>query len=84
MAGQEQSSASADVSKTRPATENIRDLTDSTRQLFQAGEQVTRNLEELERRAEHATDWRTQIVERPWIAAGIAVLCGVVLWRVLR
>ncbi|MGH9583346.1 MAG: hypothetical protein ACRD4O_10455 [Bryobacteraceae bacterium] len=59
-------------------------MTDSTRQLFQAGERVTRNLEELERRAERATDWRRQIANRPWVAAGLVALCGVVLWRVFR
>lgn len=84
MAEQQMAAAAGAGSETRSATENIHELTDSTRQLFQAGERVTRNLEELERRAERATDWRTQIVNRPWIAAGLAVLCGVVLWRVFK
>jgi hypothetical protein len=84
MADEQQKSVPIGAPKSRPATENIRELTDSTRQLFQAGERVTRNLEELERRAERATDWRTQIATRPWITAGLAVLCGVALWRVFR
>ncbi|MGH9609042.1 MAG: hypothetical protein ACRD34_05140 [Bryobacteraceae bacterium] len=77
MAEQEQSG-------TRPATENIRDLTESTRELFQAGERVTSNLEELERRAQRATDWRAQLAKGSWIPAAFVVVCGIVLWRVFR
>lgn len=68
----------------RPATENIRDLTESTRQLFQAGERVTRNLEELENRAHRAADWRAQLAGGAWIPAAFFVVCGIVLWRVFR
>lgn len=71
-------------SEPRPALENIRDLTESTRQLFQAGERVTRNVEELERRAQRATDWRAQLAKGSWIPAAFVLVCGVVLWRVFR
>lgn len=70
--------------ESRPASENIRDLTDSTRQLFQAGERVTRNLEEIERRAQRATDWRAHLAKGSWIPAAFVVVCGIVLWRAFR
>jgi hypothetical protein len=76
--------AEQDQPGARPASENIRDLTDSTRQLFQAGERVTANLEEIERRAQRATDWRAQLAKGSWIPAAFVAVCGIVLWRVFR
>jgi ElaB/YqjD/DUF883 family membrane-anchored ribosome-binding protein len=65
-------------------TDAVRNITEAGRDLFNAGERIAENLDTLERRVEHATDWRAWVADRPWTAVGAAVLAGVLLWRVLR
>ncbi len=75
-----QTSAPSDQS----VTGAVHDITDASRQMFQAGERIAANLDTLERRVEHATDWRAQLQERPWLLVVGAVLGGVLLWRIFR
>jgi hypothetical protein len=69
---------------TRSATENIRELTDSSRQLFAAGEQLTSNLNELEQRVERALDWRSKLGDHALLLAGVALAASVLLWRAIK
>ncbi|HLH40505.1 MAG TPA: hypothetical protein VKX39_15245 [Bryobacteraceae bacterium] len=69
----------------QPSTaEAIRDITESTRQAFAASERIAADLETLERRFKHATDWRARIEENPLWLAGAAVIGGIILWRIFR
>ncbi len=65
----------------RSVSENIHELTESTRALFAAGERLTENLTELEEKAHRATDLKYQISQRPWLIPVLAVAGGVVGWR---
>lgn len=67
--------------QSRSVTENIRDLTESTKELFVAGQKLTDNLNELEQRVERATDWHYQLSKNLWVIAGVAVAGGIVLLR---
>jgi len=69
---------------TRSATENIRELTDASRQLFAAGERMTSNLNELEQRVERALDWRSRLGDHALLLAGIGLAASVLLWRALK
>ncbi len=66
----------------RSATQNIRELAESSKQLFAAGEKLTENLTELEQKVEHATDLSYQISSRPWLVPVVAVAGGVLGWWV--
>jgi hypothetical protein len=65
----------------RSATDNFKELTQAGKQLFEAGQLLVRNLNELQRRVEHATDLKSQFVERPWLIALVALVGGIVGWR---
>jgi hypothetical protein len=69
---------------TRSATENIRELTDASRQLFAAGEQMTSNLNELEQRVERALDWRSRLGDHALLLAGVGLAASVLLWRAIK
>jgi hypothetical protein len=69
---------------TRSATENIRELTDASRQLFAAGERMTSNLNELEQRVERALDWRSRLGDHALLLAGIGLAASVLLWRAIK
>lgn len=69
---------------TRSATENIRELTDASRKLFAAGEQLTSNLNELEQRVEHALDWRSKLGDHALLLAGVGLAVSVLLWRAIK
>jgi hypothetical protein len=71
------------TSDPRPATEVMRDVTESSRELFASGERVMRNLEELQDRAEAATDWRAQVTSHPIMMLGLAFAGGLLLARLL-
>lgn len=60
----------------------MHDVTQSTKDLFASGQQAMENLEELQYRAERTTDWRTQVVEHPLMAMGVAILGGLLLSRI--
>jgi hypothetical protein len=62
----------------------VREITDASRQMFAAGERIATDLETIERRFQHAADWREQLSERPWLIIAGALLGGVVLWRLFR
>lgn len=65
-------------------TEAVRDITESSKQAFEAGQRISEDLEALERRFHEATDWRARIREHPeWIVVG-AVAGGLLLWRIFR
>ncbi|HSU33924.1 MAG TPA: hypothetical protein VLJ11_22040 [Bryobacteraceae bacterium] len=69
---------------TRSATENIRELTDASKKLFAAGEQLTNNLNELEQRVEHALDWRSRLGDHALLLAGVGLAVSVLLWRAIK
>ena len=69
---------------TRSATENIRELTDASRKLFAAGEQMTSNLNELEQRVERALDWRSRLGDHALLLAGVGLAASVLLWRAIK
>ena len=65
----------------RSASDNIKELTQAGRQIFEAGQQLVRNLNELQQRVEHATDLKSQLTERPWLIALVALIGGIAGWR---
>ncbi len=65
----------------RSASDNIKEVTQAGKQIFAAGQQLVNNLNELQQRVEHATDWRSQLSERPWLLALVALAGGIVGWR---
>lgn len=65
----------------RPVAETIHALTEASKELFEAGQRLTDNLAELQQRIAKAANWRNQVSDKPWIMAGLAVLGGIVLWR---
>jgi hypothetical protein len=69
---------------TRSATENIHELTEASRQLFAAGEQMTSNLNELEQRVERALDWRSRLGDHALLLAGVGLAASVLLWRAIK
>ena len=60
----------------RSITDNIRELTASSKQLLDAGKQMTDNLGELSRRVEHASDVSSRVFKNPWMIAGAAIAAG--------
>lgn len=66
----------------RPAADVMRDVTESSRELFASGERVMRNLEELQNRVESATDWQAQLKSHPMLMLGVAFVGGLLLSRV--
>ena len=69
--------------KDLPTGAVVHELTSQTRELFERGERVMENLEELEKRAQRATDWRATVTENPMMALGAAFLGGVLLARII-
>jgi hypothetical protein len=65
----------------KPTSEVMRDMTESARELFASGERVMRNMEELQDRADDATDWRTQFSRNPMLMLGVALIGGILLAR---
>jgi hypothetical protein len=63
----------------RPASEMVREVTESSRQMFEAGERVMSNLTELQERAERTLDWPSRIMQNPVALLGMAVGGGVLL-----
>jgi hypothetical protein len=55
----------------RPTSEMVREVTESTRQMFEAGERVMSDLAELQERAERTLDWPSRILENPVALLGI-------------
>ncbi len=63
---------------------SVKEVTQATKQMFEAGQRMTVNLENLERRVEYATDWKARLAERPWLVVAGAVIGGFVLWRIFH
>jgi hypothetical protein len=66
-------------SQERSTADNIRELTQASKQLFEAGKQLTDNLSELSERVEHASEMGSNILTSPWLVAGAAIAAGVLL-----
>ena len=62
----------------RSVAENIRELTDASKQLFEAGRQMTENLSELSERVERAKTIGSRVATSPWLLAGGAIAVGLV------
>jgi Ser-tRNA(Ala) deacylase AlaX len=67
---------------TRSTTDNIREVTEAAKQLYNAGEQLKENLGELKEKAQHATDVQYQLRERPWLLPIVAVSAGILGWLI--
>lgn len=65
----------------RTTSDNIKELTQAGKQIFEAGQQLVRNLNELQQRVEHATDLKYQLRQRPWLIAVVALIGGIAGWR---
>jgi len=70
--------------KAGSTADNIRQLTDASRQLFHAGEQITENLSALSDRVEHASNVGSQILRSPWLVAGGAIVAGTLMIALSR
>lgn len=75
---------SAAKAENRSATDNVRELTEASKQLFAAGEKLTSNLTELEDRVEHALDWRSRMGEHVLLVAGLGIATVGILWQLFR
>ncbi|HEX4771982.1 MAG TPA: hypothetical protein VH351_14185 [Bryobacteraceae bacterium] len=58
------------------AADNIRELTEASKQLIDAGKQMSDSLSELSNRVEHARDVGKSIATSPWLFVGMAVAVG--------
>lgn len=65
--------------ESRSATDNIKELTQASKDLLHAGEQIKQNLSELSDRAEHATNVGKQIATSPWFLSLSAIAAGILL-----
>jgi hypothetical protein len=63
----------------RPTGEMVREVTESSRQMFEAGERVMSDLAALQDRAERTLDLPSRIMENPVALLGLAVGGGVLL-----
>ncbi len=70
---------SSSSSQDRSAVDNIRDLTAASKQLVEAGKQITENLTQLSQRAEHASDIGSQVLKSPWLLVAGALTAGTFL-----
>jgi ElaB/YqjD/DUF883 family membrane-anchored ribosome-binding protein len=66
------------------AAENTRELTDASKQLLEAGQQVTENLSELSHRIEHAKNVSSEALKSPWLTAGAAIAVGALILLISR
>jgi hypothetical protein len=76
---QHQSGTATETAERRSATDNIREITEASRQLFEAGKQMTDNLSELSRRVDSAAMAGSQVLKSPWLIAGGAVAAGALI-----
>lgn len=60
----------------RSTVDNIRELTQASQQLMEAGKQVKDNLTELSARAERSAELGKQIATNPWVLIGAVVAIG--------
>ncbi len=74
----------ADENSPRSATDNVRELTQASKQLFAAGERLTTNLTELEERVEHALDWRSKLGDHALLITGLGIAGFALLWRAFK
>jgi len=81
---QELNQASEDSGQNRSVADNIRELTESSKQLLEAGKQMKDNLSELSERVEHASEVSTRVIKSPWLIAGAAVAAGAIIVAVSR
>jgi hypothetical protein len=68
----------------KSATDNIRELTEASKHLFEAGKQMTDNLSELSERVEHAKNASSQVLKSPWLVAAGAFAAGALILLISR
>jgi hypothetical protein len=66
------------------AADNIRELTDASKQLLEAGQRMTENLSELSHRLEHAKNVSSEMLRSPWLIAGAAFAAGALILLISR
>jgi hypothetical protein len=64
----------------RTATDSIHAITESTKQLFAAGDRLAQDLEELSARVSEATEFRAQFNKRPWLLVALTIGGAAVVW----
>lgn len=68
----------------RSAADNVRELTDASKQLLEAGKQMTDNLSELSERVEHAKNAGSDLLKSPWLVVTGAIAAGLLILAVSR
>jgi hypothetical protein len=68
----------------RSATDNIREVTQAGKELFNAGEKLTSNLSELEQHVKQAFDWRSKLGEHGLLFAGLGLAGFALMWRLAK
>jgi hypothetical protein len=68
----------------RSASENIRELTEASKQLLAAGKQLTDNLTELSEHVEHAKNVSAEVLRSPWLIAMGAIAAGALVLLISR
>lgn len=68
----------------KSAADNIKELTQASKDLMQAGKQITDNLSELSNRAEHAAHLGEQIARNPWFLSVAAIAGGILVLALSR
>lgn len=79
--------ATGDEKQTGPdksATDNIREVTEASKQLLHASQQMTDNLAELSQRAQRATHVGAQVARSPWLIVAAAIAGGTLLITLSR
>lgn len=63
----------------KSTADNIKELTEASKDLLHAGQQITENLNELSNRAEYATHVGEQIARNPWFLSIAAIGAGILV-----
>ena len=72
----------SDAGKT--TADNIKELTQASKDLLHAGQQITDNLRELSDRAEHAAHLGERIARSPWFLSVAAIAGGILVLALSR
>lgn len=74
----------AENGEDRSIGENIRELTEASKQLLDAGKKMSDNLSELTDRVEHAKNLGSDLIKSPWLIVAASVIAGSILVAISR
>jgi methyl-accepting chemotaxis protein len=63
----------------RSIGDNLRELAESSQQLFDAGKQITGNLNEITQRVERASNRTSEVLTSPWLFAGVTITAAILI-----